>query len=41
MPLGKSSFVISIPKSWLMTHDLDRGDSVSLDLVLPPLVSLV
>ena len=32
MSLGKSSYVISIPKSWLRTNDLNKGDTVSLDV---------
>jgi len=32
MSLGKSSFVISIPKSWLRTNDLVKGDTVSLNV---------
>ena len=32
MSLGKSSFVISIPKSWLRSNDLQKGDRVYLDV---------
>ena len=32
MSLGKSSYVISIPKSWLRSNDLNKGDTVSLDV---------
>ena len=31
MSLGKSSLVISIPKSWLRTNDLTKGDRVYLE----------
>jgi phosphate uptake regulator len=32
MSLGKSSFVISIPKDWMKMNDLNKGDRVSLDV---------
>jgi len=32
MSLGKSSFVVSIPKSWMKMNDLNKGDRVSLDV---------
>jgi len=32
MSLGKSSFVISLPKSWMKSNDLVKGDTVSLDV---------
>lgn len=30
--LGKSSLVVSLPKTWLKRNNLDRGDRVSLDI---------
>jgi len=32
MSLGRSSLVISLPKRWIRLNELERGDSVSLDI---------
>ena len=32
MSLGRSSLVVSLPKRWIRLNELERGDSVSLDI---------
>jgi len=32
MSLGRSSLVVSLPKRWIKLNELERGDSVSLDI---------
>ena len=32
MVLGKSSFVVSLPKEWMRMNNLDRGDTVAMDI---------
>jgi len=32
MVLGKSSFVVSLPKEWMRMNNLERGDTVAMDI---------